>query len=123
MADHNEFGRAAENLAATRLQAAGWIILHRNWRWHRRELDLIVRQHRTVAFVEVRARSSTGHGHPLETVGRRKQRDIEIAGLAWIRRHGSPGDVYRFDVVTVVAPDADMRYAAVDHVADAWRVR
>lgn len=123
MADHNEFGRAAEALAAERLQSAGWTVLHRNWRWHRRELDIVARQGRTVAFVEVRARSTTGHGHPLETVGWRKQRDIEAAGLAWIRRHGGPRDVYRLDVVTVVAPDGDMRYAVVDHVADAWRVR
>jgi putative endonuclease len=127
MARHNEFGIAAETAAAACLAARGWTILHRNWRWRRLEIDLIVRRGSVVAFVEVRARRSTAYGHPLETIGWRKRRDLERAAHAWIRSHSTGYDersgadvVYRFDVVTL----SDARSGAageLEHLEDAWR--
>jgi putative endonuclease len=122
MARHNEFGIAAETAAAACLAARGWTILHRNWRWRRLEIDLIVRRGMVVAFVEVRARRSTAYGHPLETIDWRKRRDLEQAAHAWIRsrRHDSADLVYRFDVVTLT--DARGRAAGeLEHLEDAWR--
>jgi putative endonuclease len=116
MAAHNDFGRAAEDAAADLLRSAGWTILDRNWRFHRREVDLIARRGSTVAFVEVRARRTARFGHPLETIGWRKRLDLEAAAMAWLARHGRPRDVYRFDAVVVVAG------RPAEHVEDAWRV-
>jgi putative endonuclease len=124
MAVHNEFGRAAEARAAAHLAGRGWRVLDRNWRWRRRELDLVARRGDVVAFIEVRARRGTLYGHPLETVGWRKRRDIEAAAAAWAARHGGPRDVYRFDVITLVDPGAAAGLSAgavLEHVADAWR--
>jgi putative endonuclease len=125
MAAHNDFGRAAERMAAELLERHGWTVLARNWRFRRKEIDLIVRRAGTVAFVEVRARSSTLRGHPLATIGWRKRRDLETAAQAWIGRHGRAGDVYRFDVVAVVGGDtADLPAASgrAEHLGDAWRL-
>lgn len=122
MATHNTFGSAAEELAARLLERDGWTILHRNWRFRHKEIDLIVCRNGVVAFVEVRARRSAGHGHPIETIGWRKRREIETAARAWLARHGRPGQAYRFDVVTVLDPSGrGGSSAVVDHVADAWR--
>lgn len=122
MADHNAFGSAAEELAAQRLQRDGWIILHRNWRFRHKEIDLIASRQDVIAFVEVRARRSTGHGHPIETIGWRKRREIETAARAWLVRYGRPGHSYRFDVITVLDPSGrGVPPAVTDHVPDAWR--
>ena len=102
MAAHNEFGAHAERLAADLLERNGWTILHRNWRFGRREIDLVARRGRTVAFVEVKARARTIHGHPLESIDWRKRRDLGIAASGWIERHGRAGEEYRFDAVHVV---------------------
>jgi putative endonuclease len=114
MAHHNDFGREAEDRAAAHMEAQGWELLHRNWRWRRRELDLIVRRDCLVAFVEVRARSGTRYGHPAETVDWRKRRDLTAAARAWAQAHGRPGDVYRFDVMAVL-PGAPLQ-----HMENAW---
>lgn len=122
MAAHNAFGATAEELAARLLQGQGWTILHRNWRFGHKEIDLIARRNETVAFVEVRARRSVSHGHPIETIGWRKRREIETAARAWIARHGRRAQAYRFDVITVLDPSGrGSPSAALAHVADAWR--
>src|SRR5690606_35345744 len=128
MAAHNEFGAHAERLAAAHLECNGWTILHRNWRFGRREIDLVARRGRTVAFVEVKASAHVRHGHPLERIDWRKRRDLWIAESGWIQRHGSPREEYRFDAMHVLASGAGRRGrgdctagpADVQHTEDAW---
>jgi putative endonuclease len=51
------------------------------------ELDLVVRRGRTLAFVEVKAKSGLRHGHPFEMVGPEKQRRLRRAAEAWLAAH------------------------------------
>jgi putative endonuclease len=123
MAAHNAFGIAAEQVAADLLERDGWKILHRNWRWRHKEIDLVVRRGELVAFVEVRARRDPRHGHPLETIGQRKRREIEAAARVWIARHGLPGDRYRLDAMSILDPSGtgagpDL---VAEHVEGAWQ--
>jgi putative endonuclease len=123
MAAHNDFGAAAEQLAAELLQRGGWQVVHRNWRFGRKELDLVIRREDVVAFVEVRARRPGHFGHPLETVSARKRRDLEAAARAWIAHHGRRRDIYRFDVITfLTARGRPPAAAEASHLEDAWRL-
>jgi putative endonuclease len=123
MADHNDFGAAAETAAAHLLESAGWTIVHRNWRFRHKELDLVARKGGTVAFVEVRARRPGTHGHPLETISARKRRDLAAAASAWAARHGTPRDSYRFDVITFLTPPhTSPSPTHATHLEDAWRL-
>jgi putative endonuclease len=113
-----EFGRGAEALVEQAYTAAGWRVLARNWRAGAREIDLIVRRGRLVAFVEVRARSTAAFGHPLATIGRGKRRDVARAAARWIAAYGRDCDAYRFDVVAVSRGSAgEMELERVPH---AW---
>lgn len=118
MARSHEVGRHGEDLAAELLRGRGWRVLARNWRFGHKEVDLIAQRGPTVAFVEVKARTGTRFGHPLDAVGSGKRRDLSLAARAWIARHGRPGQSYRFDAVTVVR---DGSATTVEHVEDAWR--
>lgn len=91
--------------------------MHRNWRWRHKEIDLIARRGDTVAFVEVRARSSDRCGHPLETISHQKRRDLQLAARAWIAAHGRPAWTYRFDAVAVLL---DRDNLDIQHVEAAW---
>lgn len=119
MARAHRKGRWAEGQAAAYLRGRGWRVLHRNWRFHHKELDLVVERGGVVAFVEVKARSAHGWGHALEAITPAKRRDLAVAARGWIAAHGGAYETFRFDAVVVVTgPDG----TRVEHVEDAWRV-
>ena len=119
MANTQHIGNRAEDLAADYLRRRGYRILHRNWRFHHKELDLIAEREGVVAFVEVKARAENGWGHALEAITARKRRDLAVAARGWIAEHGAPFSAFRFDAVTVVNAPSQTR---VEHIEDAWRM-
>jgi putative endonuclease len=114
-----ELGAAGERVAERWLRARGWCILARRFRSGHRDVDLIARRERVVAFVEVKTRRGLDFGDPTEAVGWRKRRELTRSAQVWIDRCGEPGAVYRFDVVAVLV---EARTAVrVRHVEDAFQ--
>ena len=98
-------GRWGEEIAARHLERAGCHVLARNWRAGRLEIDLVVRDGGTIAFVEVKTRRP-GPQHPAEAIDRRKRARLRRAAGRWIATQPQRGMEYRFDVVSViVGPD------------------
>lgn len=118
MTRHHDLGRRGEDLAAAFLARRGWRVLARNFRSGHREIDLIVRRGAVVAFVEVKARSRSDYGHPLQAIDWKKRRDIAAVARSWIGEHGQPGDIYRFDAVALLKAGAGR--IRLQHVPDAW---
>lgn len=96
----NDSGRWGEEMAAAHLRSAGCRILARNWRAGRYEVDLVVRDGSTIAFVEVKTRSP-GPQDPLEAIDWRKRRNLRIAAARWIASSAERAGEYRFDAVAV----------------------
>ena len=103
MVDRQALGRWGEDVAARHLQERGLEVLYRNWRCAQGELDLVVREGTTIAFVEVKARSGVGYGEPAEAVSRVKARRIHGLAARWLgeKRPRGSHDL-RFDVVSVL---------------------
>ncbi len=80
----------------------------RNWRCARGELDLVVRRADTLAFVEVKTRTSDRFGHPAEAVTPAKQRRIRQLAARFCAETGERADVLRFDVVSVLAGQVEV---------------
>jgi putative endonuclease len=97
-------GRQGEKLARKYLQGLGCKVLARNYRCPAGELDLIVLDGRTVAFVEVKTRQSDEHADPEETVTLAKRRQLYRVARYWLSRHGADDRTWRFDVVAVTLP-------------------
>ena len=96
-----------EALAAKRYEDDGYEILDRNWRRREGEIDLIVRQGKTVVFCEVKARSSDRFGSGAESVLEAKQRRIRRLAARWLSEltpaSGRSRVEVRFDVVSITA--------------------
>jgi putative endonuclease len=105
-------GDDAENRAVVHLQMRGFVVLSRNARAGRGEIDVVARDGDIVVFVEVRRR--TTRLAALESVGPRKQRLLARSAAWWLARH-APTARARFDVVVVVGD-------RIEHVVDAFRV-
>jgi putative endonuclease len=116
--DRLALGRLGESVAADFLERSGWTVLERNYRAGRKEVDLIIRRGKVVAFVEVKARRGPECGHPLEAITWRKRRDIMEVARAWRARNPRVGRTLRFDAVSVLFGPG--RPPEVRHVGNAW---
>jgi putative endonuclease len=94
-------GAEGEALAATYYQKRGAMLLARNWRSGRDELDLVVLEGAVVVFVEVKTRTAEQAGAGWFAVDQRKRRALRRVVRAWIQRVGGVPHI-RFDVVEVL---------------------
>jgi len=93
-------GRLAEDAALVYLQQQGLQLVQRNFLCKGGELDLIMRDGRSLVFVEVRQRSSASFGGALASITPAKQRRMVHAALTFLQRqHGLPA--CRFDAVAI----------------------
>jgi len=95
-----ETGRRGEQLAVEFLRNAGFKIIATNWRAGRYEVDIVMRDSRTIAFVEVKSRYP-GPQDPAEAVDRSKRGNLRRAAATWISTRDEWADDYRFDVISV----------------------
>ncbi len=101
MSKHNEIGVKGEQIAAEFLQKKGYIIVHRNWRTGRREVDIIAAKEDMLVMVEIKTRSGTGFGYPEEAVNRKKQAFLREAALVFSTENPQYRNI-RFDIISVL---------------------
>lgn len=117
MAQHHLLGRSGEELASSYLQAKGYEILARNYRFRRAEVDIIAQLGKLLVFIEVKTRNSDKHGYPEEFVSARKIELFLMAADEYIFRHHWQHDI-RFDILSVTATPAGQ--FTIHHVEDAF---
>ena len=105
-------GRAGEELAAHWYEANGYEVLERNWRVREGELDLVVRRARTIVFCEVKTRTSTAFGHPVEAITHDKRHRIRQLAAQWLQTSPVRPSSIRFDVACVLDGELEMLQGA-----------
>ncbi len=100
MAEHLRFGAAGEQLACQWLESHGFVVLHRNWRHGRDEIDIVARDGRFLVVVEVKTLASDRWGHPEHAVDQRKQAKLLRAADALLDATDEDLEL-RFDVIAI----------------------
>lgn len=84
------------------LEAGGMRILERNWRCRHGEIDIIAEDSGgEVVFCEVKCRTGTGFGEPLEAITAAKLLRLRTLCGAWLAEHPIHGSI-RLDAVGIV---------------------
>ncbi len=99
-------GRWGEEIAAGYLRRKGFSIAAANWRSRFGEIDLIVRDHTYLCFVEVKLRKSAVYGSAASFVDRRKQEKLRTTAMLYLSRHPTALQP-RFDVIEIYAPQGE----------------
>lgn len=96
------FGSIGEKIAADYLEKNGFTILDKNYRSGRfGEIDIIAAENEYICFIEVKTRTSSLFGAPIEAVGYEKRNKIKALAWTYIK-HKNLGERYmRFDIVEV----------------------
>lgn len=97
-----KLGAWGEQLATRHLIGEGMVVLDRNWRGDGGELDLVLRDGNTLVVCEVKTRSSTGWGQPLEAVGREKAGRLRRLAGQWMASHAVRATDVRIDLVGIL---------------------
>ncbi|MFC5875038.1 putative endonuclease [Chryseobacterium arachidis] len=117
MAQHNDFGKKAEDLAVEYLQKNGYKILVRNFRFQKAEIDIIAEKDNLIIVTEVKARSTDAFMLPQEAVTKTKIKLIVSAANYYLEEFNKNLEV-RFDIITVL-PD-EKKNLIVEHITNAF---
>jgi putative endonuclease len=99
-------GREGEQAAVSYLEGCGFRILDRNWRCAGGEIDIVAVERHTFVVCEVKTRSSTRYGTPLDAVGQAKRRRLRRLAALWLSAHGTRFDQIRIDVLGLLRDEA-----------------
>ncbi|BCM25904.1 YraN family protein [Methyloradius palustris] len=93
-------GSQAEKLAAVYLQEQGLKLVTSNYHCRFGEIDLIMRDDKTLIFVEVRLRSSTLFGGAAYSINASKQKKLIITAEHYLQQHTAVAKLAcRFDTI------------------------
>ena len=104
MSTETDLGRRGEDAACRYLEHEGLALLARNWRCEEGELDVVATDGDQLVVVEVKCRSGTSRGTPLEAVTPAQLDRVRRASLRWSALHRLPGVRIRVDVVSIEWP-------------------
>jgi len=98
-----EIGRRGEKIARMWLRSKGAKVLYNNFRAPQGgEVDIVAREGDLLLFTEVKTRTSTDFGRPLDAVNRAKRKLIRRGANEWLRLLGTREIPWRYDVIEVV---------------------
>ena len=94
-------GDMGERRVALFLLLRGYRILERNWRYGHKEVDIIAKRGKVVAFVEVKTRLAPTAEAPQKAVTYKQKSNIAAAAGAYALMHDVQGMTIRFDIAEV----------------------
>lgn len=113
-------GELGEKIAADFLENSNCRVLARNYRAGRLgEIDLVVSDHQTISFVEVKTRTGKKYGTPAEAVTYTKQMTIRRAAMCFLKEKGLVNSPVRFDVIEVMLAKEGEVFS-INHIKDAF---
>lgn len=101
MAEHNDFGNLAEEMAVDFLIQKKYKILLRNYRFQKAEIDIIAAFDQQIIIVEVKARGSDIFMEPQEAVTKTKIKSLVKAADHFMESNNLDQEV-RFDIIAVL---------------------
>ncbi len=115
MSHNQKQGRKGEDQALQYLLQKGYKLLARNWRFRKKEIDLILSDKKVLVIAEVKARETDFYGYPQDFVSKMKQGFLIQAANAYSGLINWHGEI-RFDIVAITF-QPEYR---IEHIEDAF---
>jgi putative endonuclease len=109
-------GKLGEEKAIEFVKANGYKVLHTNWRFGKKELDIVALKSSMLVVFEVKTRWGDYWEEPKEAVTRKKQRNIIEAADAYVEQFDLNLEV-QFDIISILVSG---RKFEIEHIPDAF---
>ena len=116
MGQKHILGDKGETFAKDYLIEKNYLILEKNWRYLKAEIDLIAQKEGCIVFVEVKTRSSINFGSPESFVSEKQQKRIILAANEYLQKNDIQREA-RFDIISITI---DKKKGAIKHIEDAF---
>ena len=116
MATHNTLGLQGEQLAVDFLIQRGYLILERNYRFRKAEVDIIAQKKDTLIAVEVKTRSNLDFGNPQDFVKPKQIQHLVNAMNQYILKR-QLDITLRFDIIAIIK---NKQGTQIEHLEDAF---
>ena len=100
--DKKDLGKKGEELALRFLKKNGYRLIEKNYVCKLGEMDIIAKEKDTLAFIEVKTRTSATFGPPQLAVNAAKQRQLSKVALYYLKEKKLEDIKARFDVVAIL---------------------
>ncbi|MBD7910435.1 YraN family protein [Clostridium cibarium] len=117
--DNKHIGNYGEDLATKFLQSKNHLILERNFRTARGEIDIISKIEDILIFTEVKTRYNKNYGFPSESINYFKVSTIKFIASYFIQKKKLYNLNIRFDVIEIYLNYYDENYR-VNHIENAF---
>ena len=115
MYNKRKIGSKQEAIATKYLESLGYSIIENNFYCRSGEIDIIAKEGDYYVFIEVKYRSSTEHGYPIEAIDQRKIRKVVNTTKYYMLTHNiSEYSPCRFDVIVILGEDITLIKNAFD---------
>lgn len=116
MADKDILGKAGELFAVKFLIDSGYKIIKTNLKTKYSEIDIVAIDKDTLVFVEVKTRSNTKFGLPIEAVGKRKIERLKKAIQIYSKNNSSLPKLLRIDIVSILLLNGKIKDKSITKV-------
>jgi putative endonuclease len=113
---HYALGKQGEAYAQEYVMANGYKILHTNWRYGKKELDIVTLKDETIVVFEVKTRIDNFWEEPKDAVKIRKQKNMVEAADAYVHKFDYDLEV-QFDILSLVYNGKGFD---LEHIPDAF---
>lgn len=121
MGRNNLLGAWGEAQAAEYLRKRGYTLVAAGYRCRFGEIDLIVRNRKFLAFVEVKLRKSASFANAFEYVDWHKQERLRMTASLYLSQNPTRLQP-RFDVIEIYAPEGvETAYPVIHHMEGAFQ--
>lgn len=94
-------GKVGEKRIVSFLKSKGFFILESNFRYGKKEVDIIARKDDKIIFIEVKTRNYRGFGTGAEAIDTRKRNNIISVARYYVNKNKLNDCNIRFDVASI----------------------
>ena len=109
----HETGKMGEDLSTKYLENLGYKIIQRNFVAKQGEIDIIARDKQELVFIEVKTRTNTLYGNPVEAVNEPKKKHLISTAKYYLYLKHLENEFVRFDIIEVYLSEKSYR---INHI-------
>ena len=113
---HHKLGKEGEEFALDYVKKMGYKVLHKNWRFGKKELDIVTTKNSMLIVFEIKTRFSNYWEEPIDAVQLRKQKNMVEAADAYVEEYDYDMEV-QFDVIGLLYNGKGFE---LEHIPDAF---